>query len=178
MKKNAVRNLVLAAFFLALGLILPFLTGQIPEIGRRLLPMHIPALLGGFILGGPYGLLLGFILPPIRSLLFGMPPLFPVAVTMMFEMAVYGLLAGLLYKAFPKKVLWTYAALILAMIGGRIVWGVAAFVFFGLAGTPFTVEMFIAGALVDSLPGILLQIVIIPPILIALEKSGLLRPKS
>ena len=69
------KKLVLSAFFLALGLVLPFLTGQIPEIGNMISPMHFPVMLCGFICGGPYGALVGLILPPLRFLLFQMPPL-------------------------------------------------------------------------------------------------------
>lgn len=90
---RSTRDLVLAAFFLALGLLMPFLTAQIPSLGARLLPMHIPVLICGFVLGGPMGLIVGFITPLLRSLLIGMPPMFPTAVAMAFELAAYGLLA-------------------------------------------------------------------------------------
>lgn len=172
MKKQSVRNLVLAALFLAIGLVLPFLTGQIPAIGQRLLPMHLPVLLCGFVCGGPYGLLVGLLTPLLRSVMFGMPPLFPTALTMAFELAAYGLLAGLFSRLLPKKVGFSYLALVLAMIGGRVVWGIAAYVLYGFGQTPFTWPMFVAGAFVNALPGILLQIVVIPPILLALRKSG------
>lgn len=178
MKKNAVRNLVLAGLFLALGLVLPFLTGQIPAIGQRLLPMHLPVLLCGFVCGGPYGLLVGLLTPLLRSVIFGMPLLFPVAVVMAFELAAYGLLAGVFYRLFPKKIGFTYLALLLAMIGGRVVWGVAAMILYGFGGTPFTWPMFVAGAFVNALPGIVLQLVVIPPILLALDKAGLLRREA
>ncbi|MGI6362987.1 MAG: ECF transporter S component [Bacillota bacterium] len=103
MKNSTTKKIVLAGLFLALGLLLPSLTGQIPSIGKRLLPMHIPVLLAGFALGGPYGLIVGLITPVLRSALFGMPPLFPNAAAMSFELAAYGLLAGLLYKVLPKQ---------------------------------------------------------------------------
>ena len=77
MKQLEIRRMILAAFFIALGLVLPFLTGQIPTFGRMLLPMHIPVLLCGFILGWPYGMAVGLVLPLFRSYLFGMPPVFP-----------------------------------------------------------------------------------------------------
>ena len=83
---------------LALGMVLPFLTGQIPSVGSRLLPMHIPALLTGYISGPMYGLLVGFVMPLFRSMIFGMPPMFPTAVAMAFELATYGFIAGLLYR--------------------------------------------------------------------------------
>jgi thiamine transporter ThiT len=174
MKKNATRNLVLAGLFLALGLVLPFLTGQIPAVGQRLLPMHLPVLLCGFVCGGPYGLLVGLLTPLLRSVLFGMPALFPTALTMAFELAAYGLLAGLFHQLFPRKMGYTYLSLVLAMIGGRVVWGISALFLYGFGQTPFTWPMFVAGAFVNALPGILLQLVVIPPILLALRKSGAL----
>ena len=175
MKKTGVRNLVLDGLFLALGLVLPFFTGQIPAIGQRLLPMHLPVLLCGFVCGGPYGLIVGALTPLLRSVMFGMPPMFPTALAMAFELAAYGLLAGLLYRLFPKKIGFTYLALVLAMIGGRVVWGLAAMVLYGFGGTPFTWPMFVGGAFVNALPGIVLQLVAIPPILFALQKAGLLK---
>ncbi|WP_322597248.1 ECF transporter S component [Acetivibrio straminisolvens] len=91
------KRLVLSGLFLALGLLIPFLTAQIPSLGSRLLLMHIPVLLCGFICGWPYGLIIGLVLPVFRSMLFGMPPMFPTAVAMAFELAAYGLMTGLLY---------------------------------------------------------------------------------
>ena len=71
---NRLRRLVYSALFLALALLLPFLTGQIPQIGSALNPMHIPVLLCGFVCGWPWGLAVGLIAPLLRHLLFGMPP--------------------------------------------------------------------------------------------------------
>ena len=79
---------------LALGLILPLVTGNIPRVGNMLLPMHLPVFLGGLLLGWQYGLILGAVLPLMRSLLFGMPPLYPVALAMTFELATYGARRG------------------------------------------------------------------------------------
>ncbi len=86
---------------LALGLILPLVTGNIPRVGNMLLPMHLPVFLGGLLLGWQYGLILGAVLPLMRSLLFGMPPLYPVALAMTFELATYGAVAGALYRRSP-----------------------------------------------------------------------------
>ena len=85
-KKNSLLNLVLSAMFLALGLVLPFLTGQIKEIGNMLLPMHIPVMLCGLVCGPQYGLLVGAITPILRSSLFGMPVMYPHAINMVFEL--------------------------------------------------------------------------------------------
>ena len=132
------KNLVFAGVFIALGIVLPFFTGQIPQIGSMLLPMHIPVLLCGFVCGWPLGLLVGFITPLLRSALFGMPPLFPTALAMAFELAAYGALSGLCYKILRKKVSTVYLSLILSMIGGRIVWGVVSLILSTIAGTLFT----------------------------------------
>lgn len=102
MSKN-LKNLTLAALFLALGLVLPFFTGQIPQIGSMLLPMHIPVFLCGLICGWQYGAAVGFIVPLMRSVLFGMPPLFPTATAMAFELLTYGLVVGLLYSRPPWR---------------------------------------------------------------------------
>ena len=90
MKNLSVRNIVLAGFFLAVGIVLPFFTMQIPSIGNMLLPMHIPVLICGFVCGWPLGLIVGFILPLLRSMLFTMPPMYPTALAMAFELAAYG----------------------------------------------------------------------------------------
>ena len=109
--KSSSKELVLSGLFLALGLLLPFITGQIPSIGNKLLPMHIPILLCGFICGKRYGLIVGFITPLLRSLILTMPPLF-IAVTMAFELAAYGFVAGLMYNLLPRKNVNIYLSLI------------------------------------------------------------------
>ncbi len=171
MKKNSIRSMVLAAMCVAVGLFLPFLTGQIPEIGSRLSPMHIPILLCGFMCGWQYGLIAGFITPILRSLLFGMPPMIPMAVSMAFELAAYGLLTGILYRALPKKPAFVYVTLIVSMLLGRVVWGVASMIIYGATGGAFTFAAFIAGGFTKAIPGIILHIAIIPPIVLALKKA-------
>ena len=134
MKSIQVRKLTYAALFLALAMVLPFITGQIPEIGKALSPMHIPVLLCGFLCGWPWGLAVGFIAPLLRSVIFGMPAMFPGAVAMAFELAVYGCLSGLLYSLLPRKKWSIYVALIVSMIAGRIVWGIVRLILAGLSG--------------------------------------------
>ena len=172
MKKNSVQKMVLSALFLALGMIMPFLTGQIQQFGNMLLPMHIPVILCGFICGPWWGLAVGVITPLLRSLLLGMPPLFPIAIVMAFELLAYGALAGLLYSKLPKKKFGRFVALIGAMLGGRVIWGLGASVFYTMAGIPFGWPMFLAGAFLTAWPGILLQLIVIPPIIVALQKKG------
>lgn len=165
------RKLTYAALFLALALVLPFLTGQIPEIGKMLSPMHIPVLLCGFLCGWPWGLAVGFIAPLLRSVLFGVPAMFPGAVAMAFELAVYGALSGLLYSILPRKTRSIYVTLIVSMIAGRVVWGIVRWILAGLSGSSFTWELFIAGAVTNAVPGIILHIVLIPVLVIVLERA-------
>jgi uncharacterized membrane protein len=159
---------------LALGMVLPFLTGQIPSVGSRLLPMHIPALLTGYISGPMYGLLVGFVMPLFRSMIFGMPPMFPTAVAMAFELATYGFIAGLLYRRMNKNTGNIYLSLIIAMIIGRFVWGLVSYVLYGLGESAFTWQIFTAGAFVNALPGILIQLILIPVLVLALKKGKIL----
>ena len=179
MNKFSTKNIVLSGFFIALGIVMPFLTGQIPSIGSMLLPMHIPVLIGGFVCGWPYGLIVGFVTPLLRSVMFTRPPMFPAAVAMAFELAAYGFTAGLFYKYSNKvsrnNTLSTYITLILSMVCGRIVWGIVSLVLYGLSGTAFTWQMFAAGAFINAIPGIILQIVIIPPIIIALKRGNIIK---
>ena len=170
MKKTNVKTMVLAALFLAMALVLPFLTGQIPEIGSMLCPMHIPALLCGFFCGWPWGLMVGLIAPILRSLIFGMPPMFPVAVCMSAELAAYGAVSGFLYSRMSRNKASVYISLLTAMVAGRLVWGIARFLCAGLDPSAFGIAAFWAGAITTALPGIILQIVLIPVLVMALEK--------
>lgn len=174
MKNKTLHNLVTAAMLFAIGLALPFLTGQIPEIGNLLLPMHIPVLLCGFICGWKYGLAVGFTLPVIRSLIFGMPFLYPNAVNMAFELAAYGFCTGFIYLIFRKKNLMSvYISLICAMFIGRVIKGIAAAIIYGVADKAYSFSMFIGGAFIEAVPGIILQLILIPAIIIALKKASL-----
>ena len=175
-KRSGLQNMILAAFFLALAYVMPFLTGQIPEIGSKLCPLHIPVLLCGFVCGWPWGLAVGCVAPLLRSLTLGVPLLFPVAVCMAFELAAYGAITGLLYKVFPRKKLYIYCSLLIAMLLGRLVWGALMFVCVGLNGGVFTFSAFLAGAFSNALPGIVIQIVLVPLLVMVLESpkvSGL-----
>ncbi len=168
-----IRKLTCAAVCLALCLILPFLTGHIPQIGQALSPMHIPVFLCGFLCGWPYALLTGFIAPLLRNLLFQMPPM-PGAIAMAFELAAYGCLTGVLYPIFPKKTRYIYITLVISMIGGRLIWGAARFILAGLSGSTFPFEAFLAGAVTNAIPGIILHIALIPPLVAALDRAGLI----
>lgn len=169
--KSSVEKLTLSAVFLALGIVLPFLTGQIPAVGNMLLPMHIPVLLCGFVCGWQWGLLTGFVLPIMRSALFSMPPMMPTAVAMAFEMAVYGAVTGLLYQKLSKNMTSVYISLVGAMIAGRLVWGAVSIVLYGIVGKAFGWQIFLGGALLNAVPGIILQLVLIPVIIFTLKRA-------
>ncbi|MBQ6507178.1 MAG: ECF transporter S component [Clostridia bacterium] len=168
-----VRKMTYAALYLAIAMVLPFVTGQIPEIGAMLSPMHIPVLLCGFMCGWPWGLAVGLIAPLLRSVIFGMPVMFPGAVAMAFELATYGCVSGLLYHLLPKKAWCTYAVLVISMIAGRVVWGIARLILAGLSGGSFTWALFIAGAVTNAIPGIILHLALIPVLVIAMNRAGL-----
>ena len=168
--RNEIKALTLSAMFLALAFVMPFLTGQIPQIGSMLCPMHIPVLLCGFFCGAPWGLGVGFIAPLLRSFTLGMPYMFPTAFCMAFELAVYGLVAGFLHNKLPKKKVNVYVSLLCAMIMGRIVWGVVMYACMGFDMSQFGFNAFLAGAVLNAVPGIVLQVVLVPIIVITLER--------
>ena len=163
--KTQIRNIALSALFLALAYVLPFLTGQIPQIGSMLCPMHIPVLLCGFFCGWGYGLAVGAIAPLFRSLTLGMPLLFPSATCMAFELAAYGAIAGLMHRLLPRKKPYIFVSLLTAMIAGRLIWGCAMMVCLGIGGNTFTLSAFLSGALLNAIPGIILQMILIPLII-------------
>ncbi len=178
MSKNTNKNLlnlVLSAMFLALGLVLPFLTGQIPEIGSMLLPMHIPVMLCGLVCGWQYGLIVGAVVPIMRSMIFGMPVMFPSAIGMAFELATYGFVIGYLFSHAKWKCIKSlYRCLIISMISGRVVWGIVQCALLGLGENRFTLAAFVSGSLLKAIPGIILQLVLIPAIMLVLGKTHLI----
>lgn len=169
-KQNSLINLALASMFLALAFVMPFLTGQIPQIGSKLCPMHIPVILCGYICGAPWGLAVGVIAPLLRSFFLGMPPLFPTAFSMAFELAVYGFLSGALYRKLPKNKVNVYFSLVASMIAGRLVWGFVQLCCVGFDVSRFNLATFWAGAVVNAIPGMAIQLVFIPVLVIVLEK--------
>lgn len=172
--RKHIQKLVQSGLMLALCLLLPFLTGQIPQVGSMLLPMHLPVLMCGLICGGSWGALVGFVLPPLRYLLFGMPPIFPTGVAMAFELMTYGLVAGILYSRSKWKCVFAlYRALIAAMVTGRLIWGIAQVILTGVSGEAFTWAMFLSGAFLTAIPGIVLQLIFIPAMMVSLGKAKL-----
>ncbi len=171
MKSVNVRKLVLAALFLALALVLPLLTGQIRQIGKMLCPMHIPVLLCGFLCGWPYALAVGLIAPVMRSAIFAMPIMYPSAVCMSVELASYGVISAILYRVLPKKKSSVFIALLTAMVFGRLIWGAARYLCAGLSATEFGFAAFWAGAVTEAIPGIILQLILVPVIVMAVDRQ-------
>lgn len=166
---SSTKRISLVALFLALGLILPFITMQIPEFGQMLTPMHFPVIIAAIVLGSYYGAVIGFITPLLRLLLFGLP-LFPMAMSMSFELAVYGLVVGLIIQVLSKtnlhRILNVVIALVIAIILGRITFSLAAMIFMNV---PRFMTMFIT-TFTGSFIGIILQLILIPLIMIRLYK--------
>ena len=165
-----INKLVYASLFLALALVLPFLTGQVPQIGAMLTPMHFPVLLCGYLCGWQWGMVVGFVAPLLRSVLFGMPVMYPMAVCMALELATYAAVSGALYHSLPQKRCYLYVSLAVAMISGRLVWGLGRFLCAGLDVNAFGLSAFWSGAVAMSVPGILLQLLIVPALVIVAEK--------
>lgn len=169
-------RMTLAAMFLALGMILPYFTGQIQVIGSMLLPMHIPVILCGLICGWKYGLAVGIVLPLLRSVTLGMPPLFPMALGMAIELGVYGFVSGWLYSHSKYQCVWAlYKCLIAAMIAGRLAYGLYMTIVMSALGQPYSLQIFLTSTIVNGLPGIVLQLVLIPAVMVLLNRTGLVR---
>ena len=166
--KHSSFRLVLSASFLALALMLPLLTGQLRQLGNAFCPMHLPVLLCGFFCGPLYGLTVGLVAPLLRYAIFGMPVLMPIGIAMCFELAAYGAVSGLLYRLLPDRRPFVYVSLIAAMLAGRLVWGAVQVILCGLGRSEFGWTAFLAGAVTNAVPGIVLQIVLIPLLVMVL----------
>ena len=169
--KKIIFNLTFTSINLAIGLVLPLLTMQIPEVGKMLLPLHLPVFIVGLICGYKYGLLIGITLPLLRSLIFHMPALYPNAICMSIELASYGLFSGLIFSLLKKtKINYLaniFISLILSMLLGRIIWGASRFLIGVIdQSNVFSFKYFINASLLTAWPGIILQLLIVPSVVI------------
>ena len=149
-------NIIISGLLIAIGLIIPAIFHSAGIAGKVFLPMHIPVLLGGFLLPPIYALLVGMVTPIISSILTGMPPVFPMALIMMFELGIYGLAASFIFS----------------MLAGRVMAGLVVYILslaFGIKtlGEPI---MFVKTGAVLAIPGILIQVVLIPVLMYAINK--------
>jgi thiamine transporter ThiT len=169
-----IKRLTLSALFIALCVVLPFAFHSIPNAGSIFLPMHIPVLLCGMICGWPFGLACGILGPLLSALFTGMPPM-AILPGMLCELAVYGLMTGLLMGRIKtgKKTFDIYIPLICSMLAGRIFYGILNALIFK-AGS-YTMTVWLTSAFITSLPGIIVQLVLIPIIVYILEKARLIK---
>lgn len=163
----SIKNILLSLLFLALAIFLPGLAARVPGLASVLLVMHIPVYLCGFVCGAPLGFAIGMVAPVLASVILGSPALFPEGVAMMFELAFYGLLAGAFYDTFRRsmgshRVGASYLALLVAMLGGRIAWGLAMLVIALCTPVTFSWNEFIYGAFTGEVAAIVLHVVIVP----------------
>ena len=167
------KQLTLTAMFLALSITLPFAFHGVANAGSIFLPMHIPVLLCGIICGWPYGLACGILGPLLSSLSTGMPPAAYLP-SMVCELAVYGMVAGMLTRKMRtgKKVFDLYLPLVCAMLSGRVCYGILNALIFK-AGS-YSLTVWLTGAFITSLPGIVMQLILIPALLYVLEEAGLM----
>lgn len=172
------RNMLIAALMLAMCQLMPLLFGQFPPLLKRISPMHIPVFLCGFICPGPWAAIVGFIAPVLRSVTFGVPELMPTAVAMSFELATYGAVTRLMVKLLPKGGVWKFVTMAVAMLAGRLVWGVACYLLYGISGGAFTMTAFLAGAFINAVPAILCHFILIPILVIDLEEQGYIKSEA
>ena len=173
--KEIIRKTAISGVVIALAMVLPFITGSIPTVGKVLSPMHIPAYLAGALLGPVAGGAVAFVCPLIRMLAFGMPK-FITAIGMCFELFTYAFVFGLLIKLLPKRLPCLYASLVSAMLAGRLVGGAVkiALLLFG-AIEKYSFGAFLTGYFVNALPSIAIQLAVIVPILYALSRAGMFK---
>lgn len=179
MKNKQIFKMVLSGCLIAIGWTLPLVTGQIREIGNMLCPMHLPVFFGALLLGPWYGLIIGLIIPTSRSLIFGMPVIFPNAVCMSIELGTYGFVCGFLFNYIFRKyrknskelIISTIISLLVAMIIGRVIWGLSRIVCLLIPGNDFTMKIFISGAILTAWPGIIIQLIVIPLTVIAMKNK-------
>ncbi len=165
-----VKNLVYSSLFIALGVLIPqifHLTGG-PALGGIFLPMHFPVLIAGFLCGPITGLVTGIVSPLLSSAVTGMPPV-PRLWFMIVELAVYGITSGVLYFKMKKNIFLSLAA---AMVLGRLAYGIVFLVVVNLFGITLPFGLGLAASLAKGVPGIFLQIIIIPIVIRALERSS------
>lgn len=169
-------KICLSAMCLALVFVLPFITGSNPELGNMLCPMHIPALLMGIIIGPYFGGALAFVSPILRSLIIGSPSLFPRAVTMSFELMGYAFVFGFIYMILKKGLPELYISLVGGMLAGRIVGCLFKLALYktGAMGA-FNLPVILSGYFVETIPAIVIQILLIPPIVLALRKAKIIK---
>ncbi len=158
--------LVRTALFLALAVLFPMIFHQFGMAGRIFLPMHIPVLLAGCICGPLSGMIIGLLAPALSFALTAMPPSYAVPL-MTIELSLYGLAAGLFYYRLRLNV---YIALIISLILGRIGFAIGLLILGLFIELPYGVRTYFSISVITGLPGIIIQLVVIPPIVAAVMR--------
>jgi len=161
------RHLVLNAMIMALGLTLPMAFHAV-GLGSKFTPMLLPLLLNGFLSPLGWAVLIGGLTPLVSSLTTGMPPLYPpVAVVMSVECMVLAATARFVYCATRGRV---WPAAVAAVVCGRAVslslsWLVASYL-------DLPQRLSVAASFVQGLPGIALQLSVVPLIVVLIHRRG------
>lgn len=175
--KSTTKKLVSCALCIAIGVLLPMAFHVIPNAGSIFLPMHIPVLICGLFCGTPYGLACGMITPFLSSMTTGMPPAM-ILPQMMIELAVYGLVTGLCEKhiILKNEISKLYMSLIIAMLAGRIMNGFVNTCILSTQG--YTLSVFMMASFITCLPGIILQLIVIPVLVRILNRNIYKQPEK
>ena len=173
---SQVKKVVIAAVCAALGIVLPMAFHAIPGAGNAWLPMHIPVMICGLVAGPASGAAAGLLAPVLSSLLTGMPAA-PVLPSMTCELIVYGLVSGALGARVRtgRLPLDLYVSLVGAMLAGRVVGGALQALIFSSGS--YSLAAWVTGYILTGLPGIVLQLVVVVPTVVALERAGLVAPR-
>jgi hypothetical protein len=159
------KELVLSGLLLAIGIFLPMIFHSMGIMGQVFLPMHIPVLIGGFLLSPYLAFIVGVLTPILSASFTGMPVIFPMGIIMAFELATYGIVASLAIRRF--KVI---PSLIISLIAGRIVAGLTVFFLVQFIGLKMDPIIFVKGAIITGLPGIVIQLILIPMLISKLKR--------
>ena len=172
MKRTTTSQLVTASLLLAIGILVPMIFHIFGVAGQAFLPMHIPIIIGGYILAPQLAFILGLLTPFLSSFLTAMPVLFPIAVIMMVELSFYALTISVLTKVFKQN---TMVSLVIAMVVGRIMAGLTVYCLVLLFNIKMKPILYVKAALITGMPGIIIQLILIPVLLHALKKSKILK---
>jgi len=166
MKRQSTRQLIISGLLISVGILLPILFHSVNLLGKIFLPMHIPVLIGGFFLSPLFAMIVGMVTPVISAVMTGMPVLFPMALIMFFELGTYGYVIAYLRKRGVSVI----PSLLIGMVIGRIVAGLVVFVLSSFFGVKMNAFLFVKGAILTGIPGIAVQLIIIPLIVASLQR--------
>lgn len=170
MNKSNLYKIIFTGLCIAIGFLFVQFCKVIPiaNAGSILLPMHISVLICGLVCGVRYGMIAGISLPLVTFLLTGKPIIYPIGLSMMFELATYAIVISLVYQATKGKI---FISLLVSLIAGRIVYGIVATVLFSFTNIPFGFSIFITSTVITAFPGILIQLILIPILWTALKNA-------